>query len=86
MARPKKRAENSLSIGAAIDDGHATVDTRKMKTKISWVKMSISLAAIAGAAFFFWRAAQVGLSNEKIIDTVLAVLLGGIALLAFIFQ
>jgi hypothetical protein len=62
------------------------MDTGKMKSRISWVKLSISLGALAGAAFFFWRASQVGLSNEKIIDTVLAVILGGIALLAFIFQ
>ena len=48
--------------------------------------MSISLAALAGAAFFFWRASQLGLSGEKIIDTLLAVILGGIGLLAFIYS
>ncbi len=68
------------------DDGDAAVDARKMKPGINWKKMSISLGAAAGAAFFFWRASQVGLSGEKIIDTLLAVILGGIALLAFIFQ
>ena len=54
--------------------------------KLSWVKLSISIVAIAGAAFFFWRASQVGLSNEKIGYTVLAVFCGVIALLAFIFS
>jgi len=57
-----------------------------MKTRISWLKMAVSLAAFAGAAFFFWRASQVGLSPEKIVETVLAVALGVIGFLAFIFQ
>jgi len=57
-----------------------------MKTRISWLKMAVSLAAFAGAAFLFWRASQVGLSPEKIVETVLAVALGVIGFLAFIFQ
>jgi hypothetical protein len=48
--------------------------------------MLVSLGAFAGAAFFLWRASQVGLSAEKIVETVLAVMLGTIGLLAFIFQ
>jgi hypothetical protein len=57
-----------------------------MKSRISWVKISISLAAFAGAAFLLWKASQVGLSPEKIIETVLAVALGVIGFLAFIFS
>jgi hypothetical protein len=45
-----------------------------MKSKVSWVKMSVSLGAIGGAAFFLWRASQGGMSAEKMIDTALAVI------------
>src|SRR4051812_39407413 len=82
MARAAGGDENALPRRDSIDDGDAAVDTGQMKTTISWVRMSISLAAIASAVFFFWRASLVGLSNEKIIYTVLAVFCGVLALLA----
>ena len=86
MAPAKKGPENSFAGGGAGDDGDTAVDTGKMKSGISWLKMSISLAAFAGAAFLFWRASQIGLSPEKIVYTVLAVALGVIGFLAFIFS
>ena len=86
MALAKKWLENSFASGGASGDGDTAVDTGKMKSRISWLKMAVSLAAFAGAAFLLWRASQVGLSPEKIVETVLAVALGVIGFLAFIFQ
>jgi hypothetical protein len=57
-----------------------------MNAKISWIRLLISCAGVAGAALFFWKASQVGLSNEKILYTVLAVACAVLAFLSFIFS
>src|SRR5215218_10066689 len=62
VVRAPEGDANALASRDSSDDGHAAMDTGKMNAKISWIRLLISGAGVAGAAFFFWKASQVGLS------------------------